>query len=90
MKMTEVFSNGYKIKAANDTLQKFTKRCRALGDSLTREELRNKFNVTDAEIAEEVKEGMIKYEPSMSYLKRCIGYSLTTAGIKKVFNLINN
>jgi hypothetical protein len=87
MMMTEVFAKGYKEKAAKDTFQKFTKRCRTFGDGMTQETLKNN-DVSNHEIAFEVASGLIKYEPRMGYLGRESGYTLTHDGIKKVFSLM--
>ena len=87
MKMTTLFTEGYKEKAKDDNFRKFNQRCRRFGDEMTHKELMEN-GVTNQEIKEEADAGLIKYVPNCGITRRMSGYSLTLEGIKKVYSQI--
>lgn len=89
MKMTDLFAKGYAAKAKNDTFKTFTQRCRRCGDRMDCKAL-NANGVSDDELANERREGFIKYEPNCGITKRLSGYSLTAAGVRATYEKIKS
>lgn len=87
MKMTDLFAKGYATKAKDDTASRFTLRCRRFGDRMDAQALKTN-GVSNTEIAEELKDGLIKYEPNCGITRRLSGYSLTAKGISEVHKKI--
>lgn len=88
MKMTDLFAKGYATKAKDDTVSRFTQRCRRFGDRMDTVAL-NANGVSNTEIAEELNDGLIKYEPNCGITRRLSGYSLTAKGIREVHKKMN-
>lgn len=82
MKLTSVFAEKYPIEN-NENLKKFTKKVRWFADSVTIDRIKQ-IGISQLEIKEELKAGLIRYEPNV--FKGIRGYTITSKGIKAIYD----
>jgi hypothetical protein len=85
MKMTETYAERFQ-NADTKNLAGFTRLIRFY-DAITNKNL-SRLGVSQKEIKEELEAGLIKYEPNLGISRRETGYSLTAAGVKKIYNML--
>jgi len=87
MTMTESYQASF-ANLKGENLATATKKIRRF-DTISEENLTKRYETTQLELKAELEQGLIKYEPRCGYLGKSHGYSLTNAGIKKIWVAIN-